>query len=105
LDSDADPEARHLRALAAELGVARWVRLGPVARRDMPALLRSAAIVACTLWYGASGAVALEAMTCGVPVVASAVGGMLDTVVHDVTGKLIPPRSLRHIAAASGPSH
>lgn len=101
---DADPEARRLRALAAELGVARRVRLpGPVAQQDMPALLRSADIVACTPWYEASGVVALEGMACGVPVVASAVGGMLDTVVHDVTGKLIPPRSPRDIADAIKP--
>jgi glycosyltransferase involved in cell wall biosynthesis len=31
-------------------------------------------------------------MACGVPVVASAVGGMLDTVVHDVTGYLVKPK-------------
>lgn len=31
-------------------------------------------------------------MACGVPVVAAAVGGMLDTVVHDVTGRLVTPK-------------
>lgn len=89
----ADPEARRLRALARELGVASRVKLrGSVARADMPAVLRSADIVACTPWYEPFGIVALEAMACGVPVVASAVGGMLDTVVHDVTGRLVPPK-------------
>ncbi|WP_019971420.1 glycosyltransferase [Mycobacterium sp. 141] len=89
----ADPEARRLRALARELGVASRVKLrGSVARADMPAVLRSADIVACTPWYEPFGIVPLEAMACGVPVVASAVGGMLDTVVHDVTGRLVPPK-------------
>ncbi|WP_026256348.1 glycosyltransferase [Mycobacterium sp. 155] len=89
----ADPEARRLRALARELGVASRVKLrGSVAHADMPAVLRSADIVACTPWYEPFGIVALEAMACGVPVVASAVGGMLDTVVHDVTGRLVPPK-------------
>jgi glycosyltransferase involved in cell wall biosynthesis len=90
---NSDPEVRRLRALAAELGVGDRVRLhGSVARGDMPALLRSADVVACTPWYEPFGIVPLEAMACGIPVVASAVGGMLDTVVDEVTGRLVPPK-------------
>jgi glycosyltransferase involved in cell wall biosynthesis len=90
---DSDPEVCRLRDLAAELGVGDRVRLhGSVAREDMPALLRSADVVACTPWYEPFGIVPLEAMACGIPVVASAVGGMLDTVVDDVTGRLVPPK-------------
>ncbi|MEN4475955.1 glycosyltransferase [Mycolicibacterium cosmeticum] len=88
-----DAEARRLMALAEDLGVADRVRLcGAVARADMPAMLRSADVVACTPWYEPFGIVPLEAMACGVPVVAAAVGGMLDTVVDDVTGRLVPPK-------------
>lgn len=95
----AEPEARRLRALAEELGVADRVQLyGSVARADMPAVLRSADVVACTPWYEPFGIVPLEAMACGVPVVAAAVGGMLDTVVHDVTGRLVPPRKPAELA-------
>jgi D-inositol-3-phosphate glycosyltransferase len=98
---DADPEVARLRALAAELGVVdRVVFTGAVARDDMPALLRSADVVACTPSYEPFGIVPLEAMGCGVPVVASAVGGMLDTVVHDVTGRLVTPRRPRECAEA-----
>ncbi len=95
------PEACRLRQLAADLGVADRVSLyGSVAREDMPALLRSADVVACTPWYEPFGIVPLEAMACGVPVVASAVGGMLDTVVHDVTGLMVPPKDPRACANA-----
>ena len=98
---DADPEARRLRGLAAELGVADRVRFyGSVARADMPAILRSADVVACTPWYEPFGIVPLEAMGCAVSVVASAVGGMLDTVVHDVTGHLVPPKRPAELADA-----
>jgi D-inositol-3-phosphate glycosyltransferase len=98
---DADPEARRLRKLAAELGVADRVRLyGSIAREDMPAILRSADVVACTPWYEPFGIVPLEAMACGIPVVASAVGGMLDTIVHDVTGRLVPPKRPAELADA-----
>ncbi|KUH81251.1 glycosyltransferase [Mycobacterium sp. IS-1556] len=98
---DSDPEARRLMSLATELGVAERVRLyGSVARDDMPAILRSADVVACTPWYEPFGIVPLEAMACGVPVVASAVGGMLDTVVHDVTGRLVKPKRPDEVAKA-----
>lgn len=96
-----EPEARRLRALAEQLGVSdRLVLHGAVARADMPALLRSADVVACTPWYEPFGIVPLEAMACGVPVVAAAVGGMLDTVVHDVTGRLVAPRRPAEVADA-----
>ncbi len=96
-----DPEARRLTALATELGVANRVKLyGTVSRADMPMILRSADVVACTPSYEPSGRLPLEAMACGVPVVASAVGGMLDTVVHDVTGLLVKPDRPDEVARA-----
>ena len=98
---DFDPEACRLRELACQLGVADRVRLhGSVAREHMPAILRSADVVACTPLDEPFGIVPLEAMACGVPVVASAVGGMLDTVVHDVTGRLVTPSRPAEVADA-----
>jgi glycosyltransferase involved in cell wall biosynthesis len=96
-----DPEAARLRRLAERFGVAERVRLvGAVPRPDMPALLRSADLVVCTPWYEPFGIVPLEAMACGVPVVASAVGGFLDTVVDGATGTLVPPRRPDRLASA-----
>jgi glycosyltransferase involved in cell wall biosynthesis len=96
-----DPEACRLRALAERAGVADRVELrGRVDRADLPALLRSADVVACVPWYEPFGIVPLEAMACGVPVVASAVGGLVDTVVEGVTGVHVPPRDVDALASA-----
>jgi glycosyltransferase involved in cell wall biosynthesis len=95
----ADPEFRRLRQIAERLGIADRVRWpGQVARTDMPALLRSADAVLCTPWYEPFGIVPLEAMACGVPVVAAAVGGIPDTVVEGITGALVGPRQPKDIA-------
>jgi len=69
-----------------------------VSREDVPALIRSADVVACTPWYEPFGIVPLEAMSCGRPVVAAAVGGMLDTVVDGVTGVRVPPKDTERLA-------
>jgi glycosyltransferase involved in cell wall biosynthesis len=90
---DADPEVRRLRALAAETGVSdRLFFVGSVARADVPAWVRSADAVLAVPWYEPFGITPLEAMACGRPVVATAVGGLVDTVVDGVTGDLVPPR-------------
>jgi D-inositol-3-phosphate glycosyltransferase len=89
----ADPDLARLGHVAERCGVTERVRfLGPVPRTQMPALLRSADAVVCAPWYEPFGMVALEAMACGRAVVATAVGGMQDTVVHGVTGLHVPPR-------------
>jgi glycosyltransferase involved in cell wall biosynthesis len=93
---DADPYARRLRRLAESCGVADRLRLaGAVAAHEMPAWYRSADVIAATPWYEPFGLTALEAMACGVPVVATAVGGLADTVVDGVTGDLVAPRDPR----------
>ena len=99
----AHPEARRLAALARGLGVDDRLELrGRVSRRALPALLRSADALVAVPWYEPFGIAPLEAMACGVPVVASAVGGQVDTVVHGVTGLHVPPRDPAALAAALG---
>ena len=98
---DQDPQVRRLAALAEELGVADRVRfLGRVGREAVPPLLRSADVVACVPWYEPFGIVPLEAMACGRPVVASRVGGHIDTIVDGVSGVHVPARDPERLAAA-----
>ncbi|MFG3201077.1 glycosyltransferase [Streptomyces sp. NPDC048192] len=86
-----DPEARRLSAIAAEYGVAdRVTLLGAVGRDRMPALMADADLVLSLPRYEPFGIVPLEAMACATPVVATAVGGQLDTVVDGTTGVLVP---------------
>ncbi|KOV70570.1 glycosyl transferase [Streptomyces sp. NRRL WC-3618] len=96
-----DPEVRRLRELARAAGVGDRVRfLGAVPCVDVPALMRGADVVLCPADYEPFGIVPLEAMACGRPVVASAVGGQLDTVVDRETGRLVAPGDPRALADA-----
>ncbi|MGY1635555.1 glycosyltransferase [Geodermatophilus sp. SYSU D00742] len=97
---DADPEVQRLRAVAASVGVAdRLVFTGAVARADVPAWVRSADVVLAVPWYEPFGITPLEAMACGRPVVATAVGGLQDSVADGVTGDLVPPRDPDRLGA------
>lgn len=100
-DATSEPERLRLLEVARRLGVAdRFVLAGQVTRGQMPDLLRSADVVVCAPWYEPFGLVPLEAMACGVPVVGSAVGGLLDTIVPGQTGLLVPPRDPAALAEA-----
>ncbi|WP_299955072.1 glycosyltransferase [uncultured Modestobacter sp.] len=90
---DADPEVCRLREIADSLGVGdRLVFTGAIARADVPSWIRSADVVLAVPWYEPFGITPLEGMACGRPVVATAVGGLVDTVADGVTGELVPPR-------------
>jgi len=67
-------------------------KLGPYYER--------AAVVACPSHREGYGVVAREAMAYGRPVVASAVGGLVDAVEDGVTGLLVPPRDPAALKAA-----
>ncbi|MCW3010892.1 MAG: glycosyl transferase, group 1, partial [Solirubrobacterales bacterium] len=96
----ADPEAQRLGAIAELAGVADRVEFrGRVSHDELPVLLRSADALVTVPWYEPFGITPLEAMACGVPVVASAVGGLIDTVVDGLTGHHVPPRDPERLAA------
>jgi D-inositol-3-phosphate glycosyltransferase len=96
-----DPEVRRLRAMAAGLGVADRVEfIGQVPHDRLPALLRWADVVVVPPWYEPFGIVPLEVMACGRPLVGTAVGGLLDSVVPGESGVLVPPRDPAALRAA-----
>jgi glycosyltransferase involved in cell wall biosynthesis len=94
-----DEDCCDLARLAGRLGVADRVKFaGQVSQDDMPALLRSADLMIDVSWYEPFGMASLEAMACGTPVIASAIGGHLDTVVDGTTGLLVSPGQPKALA-------
>ena len=81
-----------LAAFAGTLGISdRVIFTGKVDHSEMPSLLRSADLVVSTCQYEPSGTTSLQAMACGTPVIAPAVGGHMDAMVDGTTGILISP--------------
>ncbi len=91
------PERGALEKLAGELGVgARF--LGR--RGDVPDLLAACDVFALPSRDEGLGVAALEAMAAGRPVVATRVGGLAESVVHERTGLLVPPDDVAALARA-----
>jgi glycogen(starch) synthase len=74
--------------------------LGFVSHDNLGPLYDRAAVVAVPSHREGFGVVCAEAMAHGRPVVAGAVGGLLDLVVHEETGLLVPPRDVKALRAA-----
>lgn len=91
------PMRRELSGQAEQLGVAGRVHLlGAVAHHDLPPLFHQADIfVQPSIGEEAFGISVIEAMSCGIPVLASRNGGMVETVVDNETGLLLPPGDAR----------
>ena len=64
---------------------------GQVGRAALPPLLRSADLLVNLNQHDPSAITSIQAMACGTPVVASAVGGQVDAVVDGTTGILVAP--------------
>jgi SAM-dependent methyltransferase len=74
--------------------------VGFVPPRELGPYYERAAVVACPSRREGYGVAAREAMAHGRPVVASAVGGLVDAVEDGATGLLVPPRDPRALRAA-----
>lgn len=81
------PQREQLEELATSLGIAGQTHfLG--SRSDVPALMGAINVLALTSHNEASPVSILEALSCGVPVVAAEVGSVPETVEHGETGFL-----------------
>jgi D-inositol-3-phosphate glycosyltransferase len=98
LDGD---EAQRLRSLVQAKHLTETVRfLGPVDQHDLPYYYSAADLCAMPSFYESFGMVAIEAMACGAPVVASRAGGLQFTVRDEQTGFLVPPGESAPLAEA-----
>lgn len=86
------PEAKELRDLAEYLGLGDRI-LFPGFVRDRSALYQSMDLLLVTSDYEGLPMNVLEAMACGVPVVASEVDGLAEILTNQVTARLCAPGS------------
>ncbi|OBI78983.1 glycosyltransferase [Mycobacterium asiaticum] len=98
----ATPEDRgEVERLAARLGVSDRVRFEDnVIPEELPSLMRSADVVACTAREVPQATTALQAMASGVVVVGVAAGALIDTVINGVTGLLVSPTKPHELLSA-----
>ncbi len=92
-DARASALRDELQAQAAALGIRANVEFRSAVPHDsLPWYYSAADVCVVPSYYESFGLVAVEAMACGTPVVASRVGGLVSTVTDGVTGYLIPWR-------------
>ena len=88
-----------LRRAVATMPNVRWIN-EMVKHEVVVQLYSHAAVFCCPSVYEPFGIINLEAMACETPVVASAVGGILEVVVDGETGLLVPPANPEALAVA-----
>lgn len=90
-----------LEARIAELGLGERVNLlGAVDEAEVLARMNAAHVFALASWHEPLGVAYMEAMSCALPVVGTAAGGVSELITDGEDGVLVPPRDPAAIAAA-----
>jgi D-inositol-3-phosphate glycosyltransferase len=88
-----DPELERLREAARAQGLADAVRfVGAVPQEELPRYYSAADLMVVPSYYESFGLVAVEALACGTPVIATKVGGLQYIVQDGENGFLVPWR-------------
>lgn len=101
LDAAGQPTGplEHIAAEISALGISQHFRLvGSQPQDSLPLYYSAADVVAVPSRYESFGLVAVEALACGAPVVASRAGGLRFTIDEGQTGYLVKPQSAPALA-------
>jgi D-inositol-3-phosphate glycosyltransferase len=99
---DGADEVDHLHGLAADLGLSERVHfIAPQPHDQLAVFYRAADVLVMPSRSESFGLVAVEAQACGLPVVASRVGGLAYTVADTESGLLVDGHEPRSFAAAT----
>ena len=91
------PEEDHLHRMAVELGLTEVIVFAGF-RTDIPQVLNTLDVFVLASQREGLGVSLLEASCCGLPIVASNVGGIPEIVQDGVTGLLVPPADSNALA-------
>jgi L-malate glycosyltransferase len=92
------PERDTLNTLVSSLNISEFVRFaGQLGKNEISEIMRSSDLMVLTSRWDNQPVVLLEAMACGLPVLASEVGGIPE-IVKPFCGVLVPPGDLQRIA-------
>ena len=99
--SEGDREEDRIKLLAQELELTENILFTGRLNHDiLPFYYAAADVCVVPSYYEPFGLVAIEAMACGTPVIASNVGGLKFTVIPEETGLLVPPHDVSGFACA-----
>lgn len=94
-------ERERIKALVKELGLEEITTFaGRIEHEDLTYYYAAADVCVVPSHYEPFGLVAIEAMACSTPVIASEVGGLKFTVINELTGLLVPPQNEKAFAQA-----